>query len=427
MIEFILVAFCLLCSSFFSAAETALTAVSRARVYKLVAEGNRRAKKVSVIRQRKEDLIGTILLGNNLMNIVATALTTALAIKISGDEGVLYASVVMTALILIFGEVLPKTYAINKPERVSLLVAPVVLFLIGAFKPVTTVVTRIINGILWLFRVDMKSKESLISSADIIRGTIELQHQEGEMVKLERDMLGGILDLAEVKVVDIMVHRKQIEMVDADMPVRDIIRQVTVSTHSRLPFWRDDPDNIIGLLHVRDMFRLMAEHSQERITREMIKAALTEPWFIPETTEIGEQLLEFRRRRRHFAHVVDEYGAFLGIVTLEDILEEIVGEISDEHDRPSAMKLKQQADGSYLVEGTTMIRDLNRELDWNLPDEDASTLAGLVIHEARRIPEVGAVFAFFGYRFGIIEKRANQILKLKVRKLEELEEDGEGA
>lgn len=426
MIEFILVLFCLLCSGFFSGSETALTAVSRARIYQLVAEGNRRAKKVSDIRQRKEDLIGTILLGNNLVNIGATAISTALAIKLFGDDGVFYATVAMTLLILIFGEVLPKTYAINKPERVSLLVAPIILFLIALFKPATTVVRKLINGMWWVLRIDMTSKESLISSADIIRGTIELQHQEGDMVKLERDMLGGILDLAEVEVGDIMVHRKQIETVDASQPVRDIIRQVTTSTHSRLPFWRDDPDNIIGLLHVRDMFKLMAENAQEKITHEMIVKALTESWFIPETTTIGEQLLEFRRRRRHFAHVVDEYGAFLGIVTLEDILEEIVGEISDEHDRPSAMKLKKQADGSYLVDGTMMIRDLNRELDWNLPDDKASTLAGLVIHEARQIPEVGAMFAFFGYRFGIIEKRANQILKLKVRKLEELGEDGTG-
>lgn len=418
LLEFILVFLCLVCSCFFSAAETALTAVSRARLHQLVMEGNRKASRVFEIRKHKEDLIGTILLGNNLVNIGATAISTGLFIRLFGDEGVFYATALMTVLILIFGEVLPKTYAINKPERVALVVSPLISFLIHIFKPATLVVRRIIDGILWILGVDMKAKDSLVSAADVIRGTIELQHQEGDIVKLERDMLGGILDLSEVEVGAVMVHRKQIETVNVDDSVRDIIRQVTTSTHSRLPFWRENPDNIIGLLHVRDMFKLMAENPFDKITHEMIVSVLTEPWFIPETTLLGEQLLAFRKRRRHFAHVVDEYGAFLGIITLEDILEEIVGDIKDEYDRPSAMRLKQQVDGSYLVEGTMIIRDLNRELDWDLPDENAATIAGLVIHEARMIPEAGAVFAFFGCQFEIVEKRANQITKLRLRKQE---------
>lgn len=425
MLEIGLIVFLLVCSAFFSGSETGLTAVSRARIYQLVQEGNAKARKVLRLRECKEQLIGAILLGNNLVNIAATAVSTGVAIHYLGDDGIYYVTIIMTVIVLVFAEVLPKTYAIQQPERVALAVAPLVSIIVRLFSPVTLTVQWTIASLFRILGVDVNGNNALISSADIIRGTIELQHKEGDIVKQEKDMLGGILDLEEVEVGDIMVHRKQIEMINADMPVRDIIRQVTSSTHSRLPFWKDNPDNIIGLLHVRDMFKLLAENVPEKISHAMIVEALSEPWFVPETTLIGEQLLEFRRRRRHFAHVVDEYGAFLGILTLEDILEEIVGEISDEHDRPSAMKLKQQPDGSYLVEGIMMIRDFNRELGWNLPDDNASTLAGLVIHEARQIPETGAMFAFYGCEFEIVDKRANQILKLKIRKLVE-EGDGFG-
>lgn len=426
MFEPILVIFLLLCSAFFSGSETGLTAVSRARIYQLVQEGNARARKVLHLREHKEQLIGALLMGNTLVNIAAASVSTSVAIHYFGDEGVIFATAVTTLLVLIFAEVLPKTYAIQQPERFALFVAPVVTLIVRLLSPATTAIQWLIKLLFHIFGVDVHRNNALISSSDIIRGTIELQHKEGDIVKQEKDMLGGILDLEKVEVGDIMVHRKQIETIDAEAAVRDIIRQVTFSTHSRIPFWKDDPDNIIGLLHVRDMFKLLAEIPPEKITHAMILGTLSEPWFIPETTLIGEQLLEFRRRRRHFAHVVDEYGAFLGIITLEDILEEIVGDISDEYDRPSAIKLKQQADGSYLVEGTMMIRDFNRELDWSLPDEHASTLAGLVIHEARMIPEKGAVFAFFGCEFEIVDKRANQILKLRIRKVSGGETDGDG-
>ncbi len=427
MFELGLIAFLLVCSAFFSGSETGLTAVSRARIYQLVQEGHARARKVLHLREHKEQLIGGILLGNNLVNIAATAVSTGLAIQYFGDEGIFYVTIIMTIVVLVFAEVMPKTFAIQQPERVALAVAPMLTVIVRLFSPVTLAVQWLINKLFRMVGVDIHKKDVLVSASDVIRGTIELQHKEGDIVKQEKDMLGGILDLEEVEVGDIMVHRKQIEMINADAPVRDIIRQVTFSTHSRLPFWKDDPDNIIGLLHVRDMFKLLAENPPEKITHSMIQGALSDPWFVPETTMIGEQLLEFRRRRRHFAHVVDEYGAFLGIITLEDILEEIVGEISDEHDRPSAMKLKQQSDGSYLVEGTMMIRDLNRELEWGLPDEHASTVAGLVIYEARQIPEPGAIFAFYGCEFEIVDKRANQLMKLKIRRIKEGESsNGEG-
>ncbi len=426
MFELGLIIFLLFCSAFFSGSETGLTAVSRARIFQLMQEGSARARRVSELRESKERLIGGILLGNNLVNIAATAITTGLAIQYFGDEGVFYTTAIMTILVLVFAEVLPKTYAIQKPERVALAVAPFINICVKLFSPVTMAVQFFITRLLRLCGIDLSQQDTFMSSADFIRGTIELQHQEGDIVKQERDMLGGILDLEEVEVGDVMVHRKHIEMVNLDDSVRDIIRQVTTSTHSRLPFWQENPDNIIGLLHVKDIFKLMAENQNEHITKTMIEEAISEPWFVPETTMLGEQLLEFRRRRRHFAHVVDEYGAFQGIITLEDILEEIVGEISDEYDRPSTMKLKQQPDGVYLVDGTVMIRDINRELDWSLPDAHASTLAGLVIHEARQIPEAGAIFAFYGCQFEIVEKRANQIMKLKVRKLPEVGENGEG-
>jgi Mg2+/Co2+ transporter CorB len=407
----------LVISACFSASETGLTAVSRPRIYKLLKEGNRRARKVNELHEKKEGLLGTILLGNTLVNILATAVGTSLSLRLSQEGGLIYATFLLTLLVLVFTEILPKTYAIQNAERVALLVAPVLVWLTRIFAPVTESIQWFIRVTLRLFGIDIRTNNSLVSAAEAIRGTIELHHQEGEVLKQSRDMLGSILDLNEVIVADVMTHRKQMELIDADLSPHEIVQQVIRSSHSRLPFWKDDQDNIIGVLHVKDMMRLVARNDKKLETSEIL-ALLSPAWFVPETTILNEQLLAFRQNKRHFAIVVDEYGACQGVITLEDILEEIVGDIVDEHDVAVASSVQKIAENTYRVKGTVTIRDINRLLDWDLPDADAATVAGLVMVETRHIPEKGATFLLHGYRFTVEDKRANQLLQLIVERQE---------
>ena len=412
----LIIFFMLFLSAFFSGSETALTAVSRARIYRLVKQGNARARIVERLRLSKESLLAAILLGNNLVNIAAASLATIVAIHWWGDEwGPLYATIAMTLLVFIFAEVLPKTVALKHTESVALGVSPFISVLVRVLVPVTKLVYWLIRRIMWLLRIDAAGTAHLISGQEALRGAIELHHSEGAVVKEYRDMLGSILDLEEREVEEVMVHRKTVEAIDFGQEPEDIIQQVISSAHSRLPLWKDDPDNIIGLLHVKDLLRLLAS-KKAGITREMIRRTASRPWFVPDTTTLADQLIAFREKRKHFALVVDEYGAWQGIVTLEDIIEEIVGKIDDEHDQITIADIMPFGEGAYRVAGTVTIRDLNRHLDWNLPDEHAATVAGLVLHEARVIPEEGAVFAFYGYRFEVIAKKANQITELIVEK-----------
>lgn len=405
----------LICSGFFSGSETGLTAVSRGQIYKLLMEGDKRAQCVIDLREKKEALIGTILLGNNLVNIAATAISTSLAIRLFGDDGVIYATILLTILVLIFSEILPKTFAIQNAEKVALRTAPILSPLTRIFAPITHGIQWFITKGMRVIGVDISGNNALISATDAIRGTIELHHQEGEVIKQERDMLGSILDLGDVEVGHVMIHRKQIDMIDVSLPVHEIIKQAIHSSHSRIPFWRDDTDNIIGVLHVKDLLALLARGSKKYNTQDILDL-LASPWFVPENTTLRQQLHDFRQKKRHFAVVVDEYGAHQGVITLEDILEEIVGDIVDEHDDAVTSGITKISENIYNVQGIVTIRDLNRSLDWNLPDDDASTVAGLVIHEARSIPEKGASFVFYGYRFTIEEKRSNQILRLVIER-----------
>ena len=415
LISLLAIALLIGCSAFFSGSETALTAISRARIFRLVMDGNRRAEIVSKLRREKESLIGTILLGNTAVNVCVSALATTVTIQYLDENWVVATSVALTIALLIFGEVMPKTIAIQNSERFSLFVAPMVALLVKLFSPVTVTIRSFIRLLLRLFGVDITKSNTLISASDVIRGTIELHHREGEMVKQDRDMLGSILDLNDITVADVMVHRKQMETIDLGLPVEIIIRKAISSTHSRIPLWKDEPDNICGVLHVKNLVRAISEKSQ--LARADIEAILHTPWFIPESTNLRDQLLAFRQQRQHFALVVDEYGALLGIVTLEDIIEEIVGDIDDETDKRMPLNIRAVGDGAYVMDGTVTIRDLNRELDWNLPDEDASTIAGLLIHEARLIPEIGAAFDFHGYHFVVVDKKINQITRVRMKKL----------
>ena len=369
-------------------------------------------------------LIGAILLGNNAVNIFASSLATSVMIGLFGEAGIAYATLGVTLLVLIFAEVLPKTYALRNAERVALAVAPTMRVVVVVFSPVTVVVQRVVRVTLKLMGANIDESARMTSAQDELRGAIDLHTREGDMVKQERDMLDSILDLGDVEVGEIMVHRRNMLMLDADQPPARIVEQVTSSPYTRFPLWRDETDNIIGVLHSKDMLRAVAKNPIE-IDKVDVTAMASEPWFIPDTTTLIQQLQAFRRRRTHIALVVDEYGALMGMVTLEDVLEEIVGDITDEHDI-AYTGVRASPDGSYTVSGTVTLRDLNRDYLWNLPDDEANTIAGLVIHEAQRIPEVGQTFVLSGFRFEVLARQRNQITSLRVTPPPDDEDTREG-
>ena len=402
----------LVLSAFFSGSETALTAASRARLHHLESQGNRRAKMVGRLSEQKDRLIGAILLGNNLVNILASALATSILISYFGDAGVVYATIAMTALVLIFAEILLKTYALRRADRTALAVAPIINVIVFLLSPLTRGLQVIVRFNLRLVGIDVSASEQLTSAAEEIRSTVDLHSMEGSIVKHERDMIGSILDLSDVALDEIMIHRKNMELINAANSTTGIVDQVLSSSYTRLPMYRSDADDIVGVLHAKDVLRAVSAHEGELDDLDIVAVA-TEPWFVPETTTLREQLNAFRQRRAHFALVVDEYGALMGLVTLEDILEEIVGDISDEHDQHIA-GVRKEADGSYVIDGTMTIRDLNRLYDWDLPDEEASTIAGLVVYEAAVIPVPGQMFTFHNFRFEILRRQRNQIVRLRI-------------
>ena len=414
----------LLLSAFFSGSETALTATSKARIHKLESDGNRRARRVNLLIRDRERLIGAILLGNNLVNILATSLATSLLISIFGATGManVIATAVMTILVLVFAEVTPKTAAIARPEGFAMFIAPLMRWVVVIFAPVTRVVQIIVRGFLHLFGLDVSRDSAVLSAHEELRGAVDLHHSEGRVDKEARDLIRGALELDDLRVEEIMIHRKSIEMFDIDMPKRELIQQVLQSAHTRLPLYRGDPDNIVGVLHAKDLSRALwdAGTKAEEIDFD---AVARDPYFVPETTTLQEQLDAFKLKQEHFALVVDEYGALMGLVTLEDILEEIVGEIEDEYDSP-VQGVRPQADGSLNVDGDVTIRDLNRAMDWSLPDDEAVTVAGLIIHEAQCIPDVGQTFSFHGFLFKILRRRRNQITGVKVTALVEAPAEG---
>ena len=398
-------------SGFFSGSETALTAASRPRMHHLAGAGVRRARAVARLTDDRERLIGAILLGNNAVNILASALATSVLISAVGDAGVAYATIGMTLVILVFAEVLPKTYAIRDADRVALMVAPVLGPIVWLLSPIVGAVRLIVSATLSAAGASRGARTPSAAEEEL-RGTIALQAEEGAMVKHERDMLHSILDLDEVDVGAVMTHRKTMEMIDGDAAPAAILEQVVRSPHTRLPVWKGEPDNVVGVLNAKDLLRAVHANLAD-LDRLDVMAIVTPPWFVPETTPLEEQLDAFRERRAHFAFIVDEYGSLMGLVTLEDIIEEIVGEIVDEHDIARG-EVVERADGSFLIPGTAAIRDLNRQFDWDLPDEEAATIAGLVLHEAQEIPEIGESFSLYGFTFEVRARKRNQITRLRV-------------
>jgi len=416
----------LLClSAFFSGSETALTAASRGKLKAQADKGSKGASSAMSVTEDSERMIGALLLGNNIVNILSASLATALLTRLFGDSGVALATLGMTVLVLIFGEVLPKTLAITFPEAVATRVAPIISVLIIVFSPVVSVVRMLVRGMLYLLGVRGNDAGRMTAIREEIAGTIALGHSEGAVEKDARDRLLGALDLTHRTVDEIMRHRRQIEMINADDAPEKILSQALASPHTRLPIFRGSDENILGVIHAKDLLREVdrllrgdAAGGMEQLAGlDIVKVAM-KPYFIPETTTLDEQMREFLKRRTHFALVVDEYGALQGLITLEDILEEIVGEITDEFDVVSKDGgLSRNEAGDYIIDGAMTIRDLNRANDWSLPDDEANTIAGLVIHESQTIPSEGQAFSFHGFRFEVMQKRENRITRLRVRPL----------
>jgi len=320
--------------------------------------------------------------------------------------------VVMTVIVVLFAEVLPKTYAIVNADRMALVVAPAVRFVVALFAPVTNAIQFLVRHTLRLLGASISDEAEVLSAHEELRGTIELIHKEGGVVKLDRDMLGGVLDLRELTVSDIMVHRTKIDAIDAELPTEKIIDLALKSSHTRLPLWRGEREEIVGILHAKTLLRSLRDAKGDVSKLDIMKLA-TPPWFVPDTTTLKDQLNAFLKRKSHFAIVVDEYGEVMGLVTLEDIIEEIVGDITDEMDIAS-IAARPQTDGSIIVEGSVPLRDLNRLMDWELPHEEATTVAGLVLHEAQTIPDAGQAFTFHGFRFEVLRRQRNRLTSIRV-------------
>ncbi|MEN8236203.1 MAG: HlyC/CorC family transporter [Pseudomonadota bacterium] len=402
----------LILSSFFSAAETAVIASSKARLYNLVKEGNRRAKIVVRLRRNMGRLVSSLLVGGTLVNITAATLTTGVLVRLFGDAGVAYATFLIGVLIVFYGEVMPKIYAINNPEKTAIRFSGLLRIVTAALAPLTHFIEWVARLTLQFFGAKVQTDERITASVEELKGLIELHEGPGKEMTHQRDMLRSILDLATVDVDEIMTHRKNVLTIDIQKGSEAIIAEMLQCPYTRVPLWRDDPDNIVGVLHAKALFRALQSVKGDAAKVNLYEVA-TKPWFIPETTSLLDQLQEFRKRREHFALVVDEYGALMGVVTLEDILEEIVGEIVDEHDiELPGVRVSQN--GAIVVMGTVTIRDLNRQFDWNLPDEEAATIAGLVLHETRQIPKVGQKFVIHGFQVEILRRQRQQITLLRM-------------
>ena len=411
IIPIIAIVVLLLLSGFFSGAETAFTAASKVRLHSKEREGNKRAALVNRIRERKDRMIGALLLGNNLVNILASALATSVLLKIFGDVGVLYATLIMTILVLVFAEVLPKTYAFHHAENMAMRISPIIRMVIVIFAPITEAVTWIVRGVLKFFGVDI-SRVGAGSHLELLRGTIEMHDGDEIETKEQRAMLHSILDLADVDIEEIMIHRKNVFMVNLDQPMDKIVQELLSVQYTRIPLWIDNPDNIVGIVHAKELLRELMDVGGDIANIDLSRIS-RDPWFVPETTNLYDQLQAFRDRKEHFALVVNEYGSLMGIVTLEDILEEIVGNIDDEHDE-SMSGVRNLSNGSYIIDGSVTIRDLNREFDWRLPDEEYATIAGLILFESQMVPEAGQSFRFYDFQMDVVRKKRNQITLVRV-------------
>jgi Mg2+/Co2+ transporter CorB len=408
----IIVLICLILSGLISAIETAFTAASKGKLQNYIKKGNRKAAEVEKLRRKSmSDIIGALLATETLLEVSATSVATAALTSVFDELGVMFATIIMTVLIMIYGEIIPKIYAYHYPEKITIKTVRFIKIFLKLFKPLLRLTNLIARFSLRL--VGVRSKENDPNeSVDELKGAIALHAHMGSKAQHEKAMMESILDLADVSVDEIMTHRKNMVMIDATTPMDKVLEQVLSSPYTRHPVWLNNRENIIGILHTKDLLRALARHDGD-MTDINIKDACVKPWFIPESTSLFDQLNAFRERREHLACVVDEYGALLGIVTLEDILEEIVGQIDDEHD-VTVPGVRREGPTTVSVHGWVTLRDLNREFDWNLPDEEAATLAGLIIYETEQIPEIGQEFLIHGLKCKITARKRNQITRIRI-------------
>lgn len=393
------------CSAFFSGSETGLMTLNRYRLRHRAKAGDKTAQRISRLLERPDRLIGIILLGNNFVNILASSLGTIIAIHFLGEAGILVSTIVLTLVVLIFGEVAPKTFAALHPEWIAFPASSVLTPLLKAFYPLVWLVNQAVNGLLRLFRITTETSSPHSLSAEELR-TVVLE--AGTMIsKRHQTMLLGILDLEEITVNDIMIPRNEVEGIDLNDDWETINDQLKRSPYTRLVAYRDTLDQVIGFLHLRKVLNVMTENPD--FNQDDLEPLCREAYFIPEGTSLTRQLLNFQQLRRRFGLVVDEYGDVLGLVTLEDILEEIVGEFTTDPATIGKRNLVPRADGAYVVDGRTAARSLNRTLDWKLPTDGPHTINGLVMEHLEAIPGPGVRLTLAGYPIEIIETTENRV------------------
>jgi Mg2+/Co2+ transporter CorB len=404
-----LLVFLILLSGFFSSSETGLVSLNRYRLRHLVKSGHHGAQRAADLLERPDRLIGIILLGNNFVNILASSITTILAIRLFGDNAITIAAIILTFVILVFAEVAPKTLAVMHPERIAFPATLILKPLLAVFYPIVWLVNMFVSGLLKPLGVSPKEQSDTPLTSDELRTVV---NEAGALIpRKHRMMLTNILDLERVTVNDIMIPRNEIVGIDLDEDWSDIVKQLATSQHTRMPVFHSDINNTVGLLHVRNVLPVISDKDSNK---EDLMRAIRDAYFVPENTPLNTQLLQFQRHKRRVGLVVDEYGDIEGLVTLEDILEEIVGEFTSEP-ITSTKDVHAQADGTYLVDGSANIRELNRSMKWYFPIDGPKTINGLIFEHLESIPEPGTSIMIAGYPIEIVQIKDNMVKTARVK------------
>lgn len=402
-----LLVFLLLCSAFFSSSETGMLSLNRYRLRHQAKEGHRAARRASELLAHPDRLLGTILLGNNFVNILASSIATVLAMQLWGEAGIAIATIGLTVILLIFGEITPKTLAALRPEIVAYPVSLPLKLLQKVLYPLVALLSWVSNGLLRLLGLDLSNKGSDSLSTEELRSVVR---ESGSDLPLNRQsMLLGILDLERVTVDDIMIPRNEVTGIDLDDDLESIVSQLRTTPHTRLPVFRNDINQIEGIVHMRQIARLL---SHDQLTKDSLLEACSEPYFVPENTPLSTQLLNFQKQKRRIGIVVDEYGDVRGVVTLEDILEEIVGEFSNQ-DALRSPDIHPQDDGTLVIDGAAYIREVNRALGWKLPCDGPKTLNGLITEALEHIPDSGICLQIGDYRLEILQAADNRVKSVR--------------
>ncbi|MBP0048223.1 HlyC/CorC family transporter [Marinobacterium sp. AK62] len=398
------------CSAFFSSSETGMMSLNRYRLRHLVKSGHRSARKASSLLERPDRLIGLILIGNNFVNILASAIATVIAVRLWGDAGIAIATAGLTIVILIFAEVSPKTMAALHPEKIAFPASYLLQPMLKVAYPLVWIINGITNGFLRLFGVNINDTGNESLSTEELRTIV---HEAGSLLPhRNQSMLLGVLELNEVTVNDIMIPRNEVEGIDLDLEMDEILELLSKTRHTRLPVYRGDINNIVGILHMRNLAQLI---QQGKVTKPAIMQVVHEAYFVPESTPLQTQLLNFQKQSRRIGVVVDEYGDIEGVVTLEDILEEIVGELSNDHDTIN-QEIHPQEDGSFFIDGSAYIREINKALKWKLPTDGPKTLNGLITETLESIPDANVCLEINGYRMETLQICDNLVKTVRMSK-----------